>query len=89
MSNFIHSNPHPDDATNFFYNAAPEITTNPRTTTSSPFVRLNNEWIWLILIVFVFLNFKDSLAGSEGKHFNILLLALLAFVLLSNTTCHK
>lgn len=89
MSNYIHPNPHLDNATNFFYNANPEITTNPRSTPSSPLAQFSNEWIWLILIVFVFLNSKDSFFGSDGKNFNILLLALLAFVILSNTTGHK
>lgn len=89
MTKFINSNPHLDDATNFFYNSTPETTAHHTTRASSPLTRVNSQWIWLIFIVFVFLNCKDSFAGSEGKHFNILLLALLAFVLLSNTTCHK
>ena len=89
MSEFLSSNPHLEGATNFFYNATTKGTSDYTTRSSSPLVRINNEWIWLILIVFLFLNCKDSFIGSEGKSFNLLILALLAFVLLSNTTCHK
>lgn len=85
MTDFIRPTPQIEATTNCFYNAASQDT--PKN--SPKLVGSNNEWIWLILIAFIFLYCKDAFAGSEGKSFNTLIIVILAFVFFSNTTSLK
>ncbi|MEF9958588.1 MAG: hypothetical protein RR448_01275 [Niameybacter sp.] len=85
MSESINFTPQTEDATNCFYNAIPEDTTRSLPSLMGG----NSEWIWLILIAFLFMNGKNPFGGSDGKSSNTLILMVLAFVFLSNTTSHK
>lgn len=89
MTYFMRPTSSLDNGTHTFYNLDQETAHSNDSMTSCSLNLLNSEWIGLILMVFVCLNTKDLFAGSEKSTLNTLILVFLAYVLLSQTTCHK